>query len=229
MKKIEFINDGIYHVYNRGIDKRDIFSDDEDFERFIKSILEFRGVEPIGSLYEKSFKNKKQQKNSGGDLIEFIAYCINPNHYHFIIKQLSDDGISKFMHKLSTGYTMYFNEKHERSGSLFGGRYKSKEIKENDYLLNLSAYVNLNDYIHQINSLGGSTSKFVRSGWGQYSQENYQLRKNFDIPCETKFVLEQFDNINDYRKFAEETAEIMKEKKIDEKNDGLSGDNQLGG
>ena len=224
MRKIKFINGEIYHVYNRGVDKRNIFSDNEDFNRFIKSILEFRGIEPIGSLYEKARKDEKQKSNDDNLLVEFVAYCINPNHFHFILRQLNDEGIQKFMHKLSTGYTMYFNEKENRSGPLFGGKYKAKEINENDYLLNLSAYVNLNDTIHQIDSFGGSASKFVSSSWNQYSQSNYQPKNNFDIPCETKSVLEQFDSVNDYKKFAEETAKIMREKKIDERNDGLFSD-----
>jgi len=74
---------------------------------------------------------------------------LNQNHYHFILEPLVDDGIQKFMHKLSTGYTNYFNEKYKRNGSLFQGKYKAVHINSDEYLLHLSVYVNLNYKVHR--------------------------------------------------------------------------------
>ena len=102
MRKTEFANGEFYHIYNRGVDKREVFSDKFDYERFLKSMKEFNRIEPIGSLYEKSFKDAKltllESKSPIGDLdskssksipiVEFVCYCLNPNHYHFIIKQI---------------------------------------------------------------------------------------------------------------------------------------------
>src|SRR3989338_626944 len=120
-RKIQFAEGEYYHVYNRGVDKRSIFNDREDVERFVQCMEEFNVVEPIGSLYENSFRHDqlggKASKLELVDdedmpLVEFIAYCLNPNHFHFILKQLVDKGIEKIMHKLGTGHTMFFNNKY---------------------------------------------------------------------------------------------------------------------
>src|SRR3989344_8639651 len=170
MRKVPFVNGEFYHVYNRGVDKRDIFSDQYDLDRFFQSMNEFNVVEPIGSIYENSFiRNSLGGLTPKLKLVNVIAFCLNQNHYHFLLEQVIDKGIEKFMHKLSTGYTCYFNERNKRSGSLFQGTYKSKHIDSNEYLLYLSAYVNLNDQIHQ---LGGLTPKLMKSSWGEYTNTN---------------------------------------------------------
>ena len=112
MRKTQFENGEYYHIYSRGVDKRDIFLDSADFNRFFQSMEEFNTPNSIGSIYENSFK-KKQLGPSGSKLkestIEFIAYCLNPNHYHLLVKQLQDGGISNFMNRLGAVYTKYFN------------------------------------------------------------------------------------------------------------------------
>ena len=110
-----FANGEYYHIYNRGADKRDIFADKFDFERFLQSIEEFNSEDPIGSIYENSFiKDKTKTKKK--KLVNVICYCLNQNHYHFILEQLVDRGIERFMHKLGGGYTKYFNLKYQRTG-----------------------------------------------------------------------------------------------------------------
>ena len=114
---------------------------------FLQSVIAFNQVDPIGSLYEYSFKKEEVNKIKE-PLVVIVAYCLNQNHFHFILTPISDGGIQKFMHRLGTGYTMFFNEKYKRSGSLFQGRYKAVHIETNEYLIHLSAYVNLNDRVH---------------------------------------------------------------------------------
>lgn len=209
MRKVTFVNDEYYHIYNRGVDKRNIFSDSYDVARFFQSMSEFNTIEPIGSIYENTFrktdKNKQVLKRkSEGKLVNFICYCLNPNHFHFIIEQIADRGVEKFMHRVSTGYTKYFNGKYDRIGSLFQGRYKAEHVDSNEYFLHLSAYVNLNYLVHQ---LGSSTSK---SSWEEYTGE---ARTKF---CSTKPILDQFKNQQEYKKFARESVEYTLEKrKID--------------
>jgi len=203
MRETLFINDEFYHVYNRGVDKRIIFSDDYDVERFLQSMDEFNTLEPIGSIYENSFvKNRAKNTKSSSDqdhLVEFVAYCINPNHFHFILKQVADGGISRFMKSLGGGYAKYFNEKHKRSGTLFQGRFRAIHVDSNDYLLHLSSYVNLNDRVHK---LGNPTSKLVksRSSWGEYlgNEENF---------CFKDIILDQFKDSKDYKSFAGKSLE----------------------
>src|SRR3989344_3993600 len=125
MRKKPFVTGEFYHIYNRGTDKRNIFSDKNDIDRFFQSMIEFNTIEPIGSIYENSFylnqlgslasKLRKPSKK----LVNFISYCLNPNHFHFLLEQVAEKGIEKFLHRLGTGYTKYFNNKHKRSGALF--------------------------------------------------------------------------------------------------------------
>ena len=201
-----------YHVYNRGVDKREIFDDQYDIDRFYQSMVEFNSVEPIGSIFENSFRKespKQARLQTKERLVEFIAYCLNPNHYHFILEQLVDNGISIFMQRLG-GYTMYFNEKNKRSGSLFQGRYKAKHIASNDYLLHLSAYVSLNNEVHQ---LGGSTSKFdIKSSWNEYIDP-----KNNENFCKKNIILDQFKSAGEYKIFVKEALSLIQEKKRDDK------------
>src|SRR3989344_6813463 len=117
MKNTTFVTGEFYHIYNRGVDKRNVFSDATDLDRFLKSTVEFNVVEPVGSLFELSFV-KENKKKSNKRLVDMVCYCLNPNHYHFILRQKIDGGISEYMKRLG-GYTKYFNIRYKRNGSLF--------------------------------------------------------------------------------------------------------------
>lgn len=192
MRKTQFANGEIYHVFNRGVDKRKIFSDQKDLDRFFQSMSAFNYIEPIGSLFEQSFQKEKIKSKP---LVRFIAYCLLSNHFHFLLEQVSEEGISKFMKRLAGGYTWYFNNKYKRSGSLFQGVFKANHIDSNEYLLHASVYVNLN------NSLGDETAKLTKSSWNEYV--NIDLCKMDEKICfEKDVILEQFDSVKDYKKFA---------------------------
>ena len=209
MRKAQLAEGEYYHIFNRGVDKREIFSDHLDKQRFFRSMDEFNTLDPIGSIYENFFRDRKEKNKSKKKLVGFVCFCLNPNHYHFILKQTAEQGIEKFMHRLGIGYTKYFNKRHERSGSLFQGTFKAVHIKTNSYLLHLSAYVNLNDRVH---SLGNLVSKSI-SSWREYT-DNFS-EKTF---CgEKRVILDDFKNGEDYRKFAEESLVSIKDKKEMEK------------
>jgi|SRR3989344_797729 len=207
-RKSPFVVGEYYHLYNRGIDKRNIFSNQKDVNRFFQSMFEFNTLDPIGSIYENFFTKNHQlgDETSKKKLVDFIVYCINPNHYHFIVRQVSERGTEKFMHRLATGYTMYFNEKEKRNGALFQGVFKSIHIDSNEYLLHLSSYVNLNDRVHQ---LGGETSKLIESisSWGEY------IDKRMKGICEKEIILGQFKNIAEYKEFALSSLESIIKRK----------------
>mgnify|MGYP001558043989 CR=1 FL=1 len=210
MRKTPFASGNFYHIYNRGVDKREVFMDQDDLNRFFQSMVEFNSVEPIGSIYENSFRKNLEDRQLGhrmSKLVNFVAYCLNPNHYHFILEPVENNGIEKFMQRLGNGYTKYFNNKNNRSGSLFQGNFKSIHIASNEYLLRVSAYVNLNNKVH---SLGHLMSK---SSWDEYISG----LGNF---CKKDIVLEQFNNRNEYKKFGESTiidiTEWRRNKEIDD-------------
>jgi|SRR3989344_5959715 len=207
MRKINFANNEFYHIYNRGTDKRAIFLDEHDIRRLFQSIDEFNAVEPIGSIYENSFCKRRQNqlgnrvsKLKKKRLVNIICYCVNLNHYHFILEQIADRGVEKFMHKFGLGYTKYFNKKYDRSGGLFQGAYKAIHIDSNEYLLHASVYVNLNDRVHK---LGNSVSK---SSLEEYAEGKVGI-------CEKNIILGQFKNFAEYKEFAEDALKLILENK----------------
>ena len=142
---IQVMDENIYHIYNRGIEKRDIFVDRGDYIRFLNILCFFNDVNPVdffnlskgGSTSLAEVEPPDQAKK----LVEILCFCLMPNHYHFILKSLTENGIANFMKKLGTGYTMYFNKKYQRSGHLFQGRYKHREINSEDGFMYLSGYI----------------------------------------------------------------------------------------
>jgi len=215
-RKTAFVVGEHYHIFNRGVDKRDIFVDKEDLDRFFQCVNEFNVLEPIGSIYENSFQKtqlggeaSKLGKKKKEKLVNFICFCLNPNHYHFILEQVADNGIEKFMQRLG-GYTMFFNKKYNRSGALFQGIFKAVHIDSNEQLLHTSVYVNLNNKIHQ---LGGEASKLVKSSWGEYIGDVGDARYIKSSFCEKDIILNQFKNRDEYKSFAKEALLIIKENK----------------
>ena len=204
MRKFRFTNGEFYHVYNRGVDKRTVFLDQYDFDRFLQGMEEFNSTKPIGSLFENSFR-KDQLSNPIAKLVDIICYCLNANHYHMILRQRVNGGVSEFMRRIGTGFTQHFNFRYKRSGALFQGKFKAKHINSNEYLLHLSAYVNLNNEIHKIKS-----DKKFRSSWNEYV---YLRRKNNYVICKPKIILDQFTNLNEYKTFALSSLDDILERK----------------
>ena len=209
IRRTPFVNEEFYHIFNRGVDKRVIFMNQEDTQRFFQGMDEFNTLNPIGSIFENSFRKKSplgseasKSRKTSKKLVNFICFCLIKNHYHFILKQVSNQGIEKFMHRLSTGYTKYFNIKHKRSGVLFQGPFKSVHIGENNQLLYTSVYVNLNFKIHQ---LGSEASKL--SSWDEY------IGKTEDSFCQKKDILSQFKSKDDYKKYALDNLPSILERK----------------
>jgi putative transposase len=144
MKAIKFVTNVFYHVYNRGTDSREIFCGEKDYLRFVHSLYEFndrRFALPYCRIFKEELIKRRQQRKP---LVNIICFCLMPNHFHLVLEQLEDGGITKFMRKLGTGYTMYFNKKYERSGVLFQGKFKAIRIEREEYLLHLCRYIHLN-------------------------------------------------------------------------------------
>lgn len=186
MRDFKFQTGEYYHIYNRGVEKRDIFGDEKDFLRFLTSMREFNRADPIGSLYEQraALRAPAGLLEPPRPLVEFLCYSLANNHYHFILRQLIDNGISKFMLKLGIGYTNYFNTKNRRSGSLFQGTYKAIHITTNAYLLWLSGYVNGNIEIHKIAKV---------ENWPWCSYLDYAGKRNGTL-CNKRPIMEMMEN-----------------------------------
>lgn len=211
MRNITFAIGEYYHLYNRGTDKRNIFGDEKDLSRFFQSMVLFNTRSPIGSIHERLYelKGKGEQVDALGSLapkkerlVDFFCYCLNPNHFHFGLTPLVERGIEKYMQRLGTGYTNYFNEKLMRAGSLFQGPYKAVHLSDNAQLLHVSVYINLN------NRFGGKPLTLSKSSWDEYSGKS----KKKGV-CATDIVLSQFRG-RGYERFAlSSLQDIVRRKK----------------
>jgi len=202
--KIIFSEGEHYHIFNRGVEKRNVFGDSHDIERFILSLQLLNSKEPIGSIHERRFAQDREGSDRG--LVDIICYCLNPNHYHMILQQKTERGIPKFMQRLGTAYTNYFNEKYARTGSLFQGTYKGVHIESNEQLLHTSVYVNLN------NTLGSLTPKLSASSWSEYLDKD-----RAQALCSKEIILGQFKSPDAYKAFALSGRESIVERKKQEK------------
>lgn len=136
-----------YHVYNRGVERRTIFIDKNDYERFSVLLYVCNSTSQIHASDHKEqgltlrdlFSIKRECT-----LVDVGAWCLMPNHFHLLLKEKAPGGISLFMQKLTTAYTMYFNKKHSRKGSLFEGTFKAKHLGREEYLKYQYTYIHLN-------------------------------------------------------------------------------------
>ena len=206
LRKDPFINGQYYHIYNRGIDKRIIFNSCKDYERFIvllylsNSIESFRLSDTL-SKERISFKDIFDI-NKIENTVSIGAWCLMPNHFHILIRQDVDGGITRFMKKLSTGYAMYFNKENERQGSLFCGPFKSSLVGTDDnYMRQLFAYIHLNplklsfpDWKNNKNSLN---KEEIKKSLDSYKYSSYQ--DYIDINRVERKILNQ-ENFPDYFK-----------------------------
>lgn len=150
MHKPQFVNGEFYHLYNRGVEKRQIFLDNDDHFRFVHDLFEFNDKSSANNLYYyrlpslKSYEVQPHKISKRGLLVEIIAFCLMPNHFHLFLRQVANNGIVRFMQKLGTGYTMYFNKKYQRVGGLFQGRFRAVLIKKQSHFLYLPHYIHLN-------------------------------------------------------------------------------------
>src|SRR3989344_5723193 len=145
-RKISLLQNNYYHVYNRGVDKRKIFNSNSDYHRFLALLYVSNSDEKIHISNQKNNIALADvlSLEKGKNIVAIGAYCLMPNHFHLLLTPLVEGGISKFMLKLQTGYSMYFNIKNEREGSLFQGTYKATHAQDDEYLKYLYAYIHLN-------------------------------------------------------------------------------------
>jgi len=209
IRKIQFDKDNYYHVFNRGVDKRNIFESKEDLYYFFNRLTDLNYDNQNKELNIKRYRSsdKKVVEIEGSALVSIIAYCLLPNHFHLVLKQESENGISKFMQKLGTSYTVYFNNKYQRSGSLFQGKFKANMIDGDFGLSVLSVYVNLNYIHHRINP----KTKLVKSSIFEYL--NKELSEYICNKEEVRHVIDEIGIVSDYESFAKNTSKVFGENK----------------
>lgn len=150
LRRVPLISDEVYHIYNRGAGKQRVFTTRGDYDRFL-SLLYLANTDQsinyrnVWSKYQgRSLTDFFKAESRVPSLVDVLAYALMPNHFHIVLRQRVDDGVTTFMRKLATGYSMYFNAKYERNGVLFQGRFKSSHIGTDPYFRYIFSYVHLN-------------------------------------------------------------------------------------
>lgn len=211
MGRIKPTAGGIYHIYNRGVEKRNVFLDTSDRLRFIHDLFEFNSEEPAPNLtYHIGYKQAKEVglpklSKRRKLIIELLAFCLMPNHFHLMVKQRVDNGVSFFMQKLGTGYTNYFNQKYERVGSLFQGKYKLVAIKNETHFLHLPYYIHANplDLVTpkwrsgEIRNYGNALKSLENYRWSSFL--DYVGKQNFPSVTQRDLLLKFSGSPTRYR------------------------------
>ena len=198
----------LYHALNRGVDKRTIFLDDQDRARFVHDLYEFNDSKPVknagrinktnmSGLRDHSFTEKPGER-----LVDIHGWCLMGNHYHLLLNECTDNGLSLFLRKLNTGYANYFNIRYERIGTLFQGRTKKILIDSDAYFLHILNYIHLNPldltegaktWREREVSNSNDALDFLHSyRWSSY--QDYAGTKNFPSILTTKFFQEVFED-----------------------------------
>ena len=227
-----FTIESYVHVYNRGNRKAEIVRSDKDKWRFMQALRFFNDShssvnllrqisllksdfnKPVESVFEMGWPPNWPEKDP---LVKILCYCLAPNHFHLLLKEIREGGISKFMQKLGVGYTNYFSLKYQEVGGLFQGSYKGRTIKEQLYLEYLSVYIQV---INVLELFPGGLKKALENidealkFAENYPFSSYQdfvgLRKSLII--DKDILGEIFPTPEDYKKF---TRDIIKGRKYE--------------
>jgi putative transposase len=206
-----FVENHIYHIFNRGVDKRDIYLNDKDYYRFIHSLFEFNDEDPTSNVnyyfnpetMDLELRPVRKDREPRKMLVEILLFTLMPNHFHLLLRQKAPKGIVRFMQKLGTGYTNYFNKKHNREGGLFQGRYKAVLIENDEQLQYIPQYIHLNPL--KLN-YGSSTPIVWREKLGFLetyrwsSFLDYIGIKNYPSVTQREFLLDIFSGEKNYKK-----------------------------
>jgi len=220
MQRPTFIKNKIYHIYNRGVEKRNVFLDNQDYARFVHDLFEFNDEAPawnlgrsleINSMIEVGLQSLSKDKEPRKLLVDIFIFTLMPNHFHLLLRQKKENGISRFMQKIGTGYTNYFNKKYERVGSLFQGKFKAVSIDEDAHFVHLPYYLHSNPLKlagpATQNSNSDSWTFLEKYKWSSFP--DYIGKKNFPSVTQREFLLDFFGGKEKYKK---ETKEWLKDK-----------------
>ena len=191
-RPFEFSIDEWYHCFSRGVEKRTTFEDKTDYDRFL-SLIYLANSDMAITLFNQRGAHSLSDAldmQRGSPLVEVSAYCLMPNHYHLIVKEIIEGGISKFMQKLGTGYTMYFNTRYERTGNLFVGPFRARHINNDDYLQRAIEYVHFNP------------AELIEPGWKKGQVRNVKKLKE-------ELTAYPYSSLKDYQKRSLPTRRLI--------------------
>ncbi len=200
----------IYHVFNRGIDHRPTFSDKRELNRAMSSIDYYRFVNtPL--RFSKFLKLSNADRNKQLDkiktsmrLVDILGFCLMPNHFHLLLRQTYESGISKFLSTFQNSYTKYFNTKNERTGPLFLGQFKAVLVETEEQLIHVSRYIHLNPSTSYVVKDFESLLNYSWSSLAEYMEKK-------ELMCETETILNFFKSRKDYVDFLKDQVGYQRE------------------
>jgi len=211
IRRTPLVTGEIYHILNRGVNSIPIFMRAKDYQQFLETFLyyqyqsppvkfsHFRTL-PVPQRNEISEGLKKERSWK----VDIIAFCLMPNHFHFLLRQLIDNGVSNFIRCLNDSYSHFFNTKYQRKGPLFEGRFKSVRVETSDQLVHICRYIHLNPYASFLVGTPDRLADYPYSSFGEY------LGKKQDEICRKEIILNQFSDIKAYKKFIFDQADYQR-------------------
>ena len=195
------MNTELYHILNRGVEKRNIFMDKQDFARFVHNMYEFNDTAPADNTARHQM-SELRSRSYRDRIVDIHGWCLMRNHYHLLLSERIDGGLTLFLRKLNIGFAMYFNEKYKRSGTLFQGRTKKIHISSDAHFLHILHYIHLNplDYHNgsklwragEIDNSADALNHLENYRWSSYL--DYCGKKNFPSIINTNLFSDVFGN-----------------------------------
>ena len=209
---IPLVTGQIYHIFNRGINKQPIFLGISDYIRIL-DLLEFYSFAAPKLRFSKFLLLSHAEKSkfwesvrqANNKIVEFMVFCLMPNHFHLLLQQKKDGGISKFMAIFQNSYTRYFNIKHKKIGTISQGQFKAVRVEDDYQLLHLSRYIHLNPYSSFVVKSFADIESYP---WSSFPE--YLGRAKTEI-CNTRIILANFQNVKKYQKFVLDQADYQRD------------------
>lgn len=209
-RKVILATEEVYHILNRGVAKEPIFIENRDYLRALDLFNYYRFEKPglrfshyirlPQDLKDKFWNNL--QKNSQ-PLVDIISFCLMPNHFHLLLEQLKENGISKFLANFQNSYARFVNTKYKRVGPLFQSIFKAVRIEDNNQFLHTNRYIHLNPY----SSCLVNIDKLSEYPWSSFT-DYLGIRQSLFV--NPKPILSQFKNIEAYKKFVFDQANYQR-------------------
>lgn len=210
-RKIDLVNNCYYHIFNHSFNKQSIFGNQGyplrilnlwNYYRFNNPPFSYSKFNDLPLKLQHSFIHKLKRKKNY--LVEIIAFCLMPNHYHLLLKQKQTNGIRNFISNSQNGYAKYINIIKEKTGPVFQNRFQAILITSNEQLIHLSRYIHLNPYSSGIIQLKSQLIDYPWSSLPEYLKGKKGI-------CNPKIILDQFKNIKDYQDFVFNQADYQKQ------------------
>lgn len=211
IRKIPLVSNEIYHVYNRGVEHRPILLSKRHYERALESLVFYQFQDlPLSFSHVIRLASKEKEKllsklsTESSKLVDILCFSFMPNHFHFLLRQKIDNGISKCVGNFMNSYTRYFNVRHNRDGHLFQGQFKAVRIETDEQLIHVSRYIHLNPYTSYVLKNLISLETYPWTSFPEYTDETVKKI------CNTEMILSYFSSRKEYKDFVFDQADYQR-------------------